>query len=123
MSDYMTAAEYSAGLRELADWVDTNAELLDEQQRLQPDSRMILFYATTPERLAEYVRLIGGGEKNGDDNYFTVTRRFGPITLQAYTSRENVCRKVTRTEMREVEVTEWECDDAILSHQAEAVAS
>ena len=119
----MDAKEYVYGLRELADWIEENEEFVESKHLLQDSLGSLLMCALTEEELAQQVQVLGRGQKSGDDRYFKVTRQFGPVQVYAFIQREKVCRKVTRTELREVEVTEWECEDSILDHLPEAVAS
>lgn len=118
----MNATEFVHGLREAADWIEQHADHVDDTYTFPSHNLRLLCYCTDSEEMAREVRILGSGQKEPDDNYFAVVRRFGPIAIQVYTSREKVCRKVTRTEMRAVEVTEWECDP-ILATATEEVAA
>jgi hypothetical protein len=112
-----TAAEYVQGLREMADWIAANEEWVDKECGYWLNETLTLrSYALTSEEFAEHVKTLGRGEKHGDETYFNVTRRFGPCAIAVYTNREKVCRKTTRIETQQVEVTDWVCEEPIFSH-------
>jgi hypothetical protein len=99
----MEAREYAQGLRDFADWVEANEELISYElgrADREPEFRFNI-YALDPNQLRDYVRALGRAEKNVDDSYFKVTRRFGPVEVMAYTARELVCERVV-TGTREV---------------------
>lgn len=63
----------------------------------------------------EQVRMLGDFEKGVggfEDEDFCCRRSFGPVTLEVYTKRTNLCtpREVTKT----VTVTEYDCPDSLL---------
>ena len=80
----------------------------------------LLLYRFTREELQRTVRALGRGIKEDDDRWAGVTRQFGGgVSVYAYTSREQVCRKVvTGTKVipahvipeHTVELVEWECE-------------
>ena len=128
----MTAAEYVAGVREFADWVEANAETLEHNHGLAGTLGTLYRRAATKEELAEYARVMGKARKEIDvSGDFALIRDFGPVCVHAYSERETVCRRVvtgTRvvTEQvpdpealravplikveREEEIVTWECD-------------
>lgn len=110
----MTAAEYAAGLREFADWIEEHGEamhLLEERLHL-------LSCVATPEKFVARARLMGAGEKSSDENYFEFSRTFGPVKVKLFARHENVCTKTVT--VKEVDVVEWECP-SILADAPEAV--
>jgi len=128
----MTASEYSAGLRDFADWVDANAEFLEGEQFAMDATLNFRIYALTAEEFAQTVRAIGKGVKVPDDKWMNVQRQFGPVMVEAFTDRNMVCRKVvtgTREVTKEipdpdapvvtvtetVEDYEWVCDEPLLA--------
>lgn len=116
------ATDMAAGLRELADWLDENEGAL-------PDSNlselMVNVWCRDKDEFLTAARsLAGRREKIADDHYFTVRRSFGPVHVDVYTARSEVCRRVVvdRIERAEVvlpahveEVVEWVCDEPILA--------
>lgn len=135
----MDAMEYAAGLREFADWVENNAELLDGSMSsgvslLSNDP--ISIWGSSGETVAALARAFGRAEKNYDsDSLFYMRRSFGALPVEVYAGRETVCRKVvigTKTVTREMpdpdapkvtvteteEIVEWECSPLL----AKAVA-
>ena len=115
------AADYVAGLRELADYLELHPELVP-----QYGGQHVYMHADNADQFSALVSELGGRrEKEADDYHIGVTRRFGPHEYDLYVDREQVCRKVvtgTRVvparpaEPESVEdVVEWVCDDPILS--------
>lgn len=128
----MTASEYSAGLRDFADWVDANAEFLEEESFAMDAALNFRIYALSAEEFALAVRAIGKGVKVPNDKWMKVQRQFGPVMVEAFIDRAMVCRKVvtgTREVTREmpdpeapvvtvtetVEDYEWQCDEPLLA--------
>lgn len=90
-----------AGLRELADFLEANPELMDYMV-------MPTFYVFPYGGNALFARLaltLGNARKSVSGSYYNVERDFGPITLQVTASRERVCERVV-VGTEEVEVTE-----------------
>lgn len=126
----MDPIEYARGLRDLADWVEQNADQLEDRE-LRDDLGQIFVCRLGRDEFVDAVRMLGTGDKTSDDSYFNVTRRFGPVAVQAYTPRATVCqrvvtgvRTVTRqvpdpdaplvTVTEEVEDVDWVCEPSIL---------
>jgi len=120
----------SNDLRVLADWLDEN-----------PDRARLSVYASallntkTPDELAEAVRVIGGGDKETNGEFFSITKTIAGARIEAYIRHEAVCKRVqtgTRTVDRDVypddvqptrvtveePVYEWVCPDSILKPSA-----
>ncbi len=123
--------EYIKGLRDLADFLEQHPDFpslpLDGGSALT-----IMSYTLTREQLASMPRTLGGRwDKDADDTYYHLRRRFGPHQVQLYTSRGDVCERVqvgTRTVQQpapdappvpmvdvEVPVYEWRCPDSLLA--------
>ncbi len=112
--------ELQAAADELADWIDAHPTI----EVAVTDS---LNYCSTAAEVAAYARVLGRVKKKPDGDYMGIVRYFGPIKVEAYTSRENVCRKVV-TGTREIpeqviparteELVTWVCDEPLLAHAA-----
>ena len=110
-------SDTTKGLRELADFLDANPQL-----ELTTPSHMI--YVSERDKLAEIARQ-GSWAKTYRGDYFNLVKTFsGDVTLEVFTDRDAVCRKVVTghrvvpaqpaTEEHTVEIVEWVCDDALL---------
>jgi len=96
------------GLRELADFLEANPELLD----LTSHHTMYAFPHGDKANFARVALLLGPSAKSADADWYNVERKFGPkVTIQVTARREEVCeRTVVGTET----VTEFERDtDAV----------
>lgn len=82
-------SKLAAGLRDLADWVEQNPEYEDEIGTLGVSVCFL-----TCAAFADAARALGHGMKIAEGSYFTVRRSFGPVNLDFFTARENVCRRV-----------------------------
>ncbi len=120
------------GLRELADWLETNPEV---GERILSWPKVYLFTNGREDFVSTCKALGGMRVKSADDNYFNVERTFGGITLQVTVARGLVCEKkvTTREVTRRIpdpevvasvplvdvteteEVIEWECEPSILA--------
>lgn len=107
--------EYVAGLRAAADWIEAHAKVLEAEAEPKGSLGSIGIYCRDGADLAAFAQHLAPATKTGDDHFMQVERRFGPIRIYGFVSRDKVCRKVVKTEMREVEVIEWECDP-VLAH-------
>lgn len=124
------AAEAAAGLRQLADLIEANPELAD----LVEGNTLLMAVGerwgsdeSVADRFARLARMLGGTRtKSGDGTYFWVGRRFGPLTAEIFTARNQVCeRVVVGVETVEVpdpdapkvtverEVVEWQCSPVL----------
>jgi len=108
------------GLRALADFLEANPSLP------APTLNRLLVPLSTREQIAGIAR-VGSWQKDYEsDTWFSLKRSFGPqVTLEYFTERSNVCRKVKTGETRLVparpaeperieDVEKWVCDDAAL---------
>jgi len=107
-------------LREVADWLERNPEV---KLPHVIEGGSISIYAVGREGMAQVARAMGNCEKVITDTFLYLTRKFGPVTVEALEYREKVCeRKVigrhtetkkVATEFKEVEVevedVEWDC--------------
>jgi hypothetical protein len=123
----MTNKEYADSLRLIADFYEANPDFP------QPiDSHIMRIWKFEgKEGLAEFVRLVGGKcEKHVDETFFTVSRKFGSITMEASDYRSRVCEKIVvgkklvkrsvpigyREEIVEEEEVQWKCPPALLDN-------
>jgi hypothetical protein len=128
------AYDAATGLRELADLIARNPELAPVA-----DNRLLMFVLPdfdsdepAAAMFARLARMLGGTRtKDADDTYVTVTRKFGPLAVDVYTTRDLVCeRVVVGTETVEVpdpnapkvtverEVVEWKCTPVLANGAA-----
>lgn len=132
-------AEFTTGLRDLADWFDQHPEMdlpyeatpghhsggvrfsIGVLETFEPDDDL-------PGRFAEAVKALGGARtKDVDDGYMRVTRKFGPgVNVEVWAARNKVCEAVvvgtetvieneivkpaeTRRVEKQRDVIEWRC--------------
>lgn len=116
------AKEAAAGLRELADFIETHPEFAPGVT----GTRFYDFEDDADEWRARVKTLGGRREKAANTSFFGVTRKFGPVEVYLYTGRDQVCEaKVVGQETVEVpdpeapkitvtrDVIEWECPPSI----------
>jgi hypothetical protein len=111
--------QFVRGLRELADWYEAHPATP------APYRSDVTIYGATREQIAQAARDLGKCEKEYDDDSFVLSRQFGQLRLRFYTSRENVCERVVRTEVipeSVKEIVEWRCEP-ILAADSEAGAA
>ncbi len=117
----IAAAAFTDGLRSLAEWLDEHP---DYAAGLASLGRTFDLPVWTKEELADAARAFGKATKKIVGPFFTVVKDFGGgVTLEAYTGREKVCRKIV-TGTREVpaqtipahteEIIDWVCDEPLL---------
>lgn len=113
------------GLRDMADFFDANPRIPP------PRWQTLNVPCESREDLAELARMTSW-TKTYSEYYFALQKKFGGnLTLDVYVPREQVCRKVvTGTKVipaveaqpeREVEVTEWVCEDVALLEDARRI--
>lgn len=123
----MTHTEYANALRRIADFVEVHTDL-----PVPYLSNMSLYEWTNGKELcANAAKAFGTCKKESSDNYFSVKKDFGGITLTATTFRKNVCeRVVVGTEQvpetvvpatpsqvipaHTREIVEWKCPESLL---------
>ena len=124
------AREVSGCLRQIADWLEANADTLDCDR---VSHGVTYLWCDTPEQFASCAKALGKFRKDASGSYFNASRFFGPIELQATIGRENLCRRIVHKRIepakpamlieaqpeREVEVIEYECPESILALAAE----
>ena len=112
-----THAEYAAGLRELASWIEQHPEIALPEQDLK------VYALNTKEEAAAVLRALKPCTKKYTDEFFHIKRNFGPITYDVVFYRKEVCvRRVVGVETVEarfipaqtipaqtVEKVEWDC--------------
>lgn len=122
----MKAQTYAAGLRAVADFVEENADFLDNGggTNLLGDE-LVRFYAPDAAAIAGFVRLFGKAEKEySDAGLFYLRTKIGGLPVEVFSNRGNVCRKIVKGTRvvpavtipeqhipeREEEIVEWECE-------------
>ena len=97
LTDQQRAEQYAAGLERLAAFMRANPQWAAELN----DKRFLAYLMpgdTVRTKMAEFVRagLRAGAtiDKEVTDDYAKALLRFGPITIQVYTEREEVCERV-----------------------------
>ncbi len=113
--DVDRAAEYAAGLRELADWIEEHHELVSEGDLMRAH---FLMCRLDRDQFLELSQAVGGKRLPDLDRgkWFTTGREFGPFLVQVYIAQEAVGSEVKR--MRET--TEFEIDPDVLAALAAA---
>jgi len=97
------------GLRALATFLEENPEV---PRPPFGKRHPIVAYAADIHGIRAAAKAIGGWEKEYDDNYLELTRRFGAISYQVFTPREEACTpKITE------EVTEMVPDEQWINAQ------
>ena len=75
------------GLRDLADFLEKNPWIK------APYLGAVLVYVGAGE-VSQAARSLGTFDKEFTDDFLNMNKSFGPVRLQVYTNRANVCRKV-----------------------------
>ena len=121
----MTAREqFIQGLLDAADFFAKNPDIDT------PSSLTINQWLSSRDEMAKYARVKGGWKKEYWDTNFALRREFsGGVVFDVNISRNEVCRQVVvgkktvaaepaklipASPEREIDVTEWVCDDASL---------
>jgi hypothetical protein len=130
-----------AGLREFADWIETNPRAIELPSLRVWCNEYVYKYSKRPDgstnwsevdefetRLAmrNITKILGSCKKDYVGGLFSVAKNFGPVKLSFHTSRSSICRKVVKETIehpaetrvipaRTEEVVEWVCDDPILA--------
>lgn len=117
------------GLRAFADWLEQNPEV----EAYEP--KILLQADTRADVVALTHKLPGMVEKDELGPYFTITARFGLLTVWAAVAREQVCRRVITGKRvipaevipavaakpavtvpeHEEDIVEWKCDPLLAS--------
>lgn len=86
----MEAVSVAEGLRELADWVEANEEMLTPSD-LSATQTLLICRVDKDEFIAAAHALgVEHSEVNNDRRYLNVTRRFGPIKVQVFIDASKV---------------------------------
>lgn len=119
----MTPIEYAASLRQLAGWYEAHPEA-----PVPSDPTLYVSAKDTLEEVRRLARELAPCDKavgGTDSGTFTLSRRFGDLTLKFVFWRSAVCtrRIVGMVEVPErvtpahtKELVEWDCPDSVLSH-------
>lgn len=113
-------SDYTAGLRQVADFLDEHPELVEELAISGQDFGIFL---GTAEEAAGWIRRIGGTfQKAKVGGYYELRRQFGPHKVTINVAESVICERVvvgTRTVEKpdpdapmvevEEEVVEWRC--------------
>ena len=119
-----TETTLADGLRQLADFLDTNPELAEA---LGPPT--LYLWAASEAKFKANNALLGSFTKGSSGSYLNAEKMFGPVTVQSTIAQANICEKKvvgTRKVMKyvpvdpnshveyhnlevEEEVTEWLC--------------
>lgn len=90
----MTTAE---GFRALADWYEEHPEIVHPALYIHVHDSG----EDAAKKLAIIAKAMGTCKKDASDYYFTVSREFGPLILNAMVSRDSVCKKIVTYECPE----------------------
>ncbi len=124
--------ELVAGLRELADFLDSPRGLELPSLAVAATAWPYDYHPRTYDRvpggakatMRRAARALGKADKRHEGHFFSLLRKFGPVRLELTTSREQVCEKVIigTKEVPEVtyparteDVVEWVCSDSLLA--------
>lgn len=136
MIEMTTRAEWIKGLRDMADWFESNPDFpVPKYTGIMVDLFDYNFVGETAvQRMANAARGLGRCEKcHVGDRYYVLRRHFGPHRIDVNTYSENVCSRIqvgTKTvtrpvklknpEMETVEepVYEWHCDPLLANEEA-----
>lgn len=104
-----TAATHAQGLRDLADWLEANADILTGSDLGSPIK--LYFCRIDRDEFVEAAQRLGGGDYEVKGKYLQVRRPFGPIEVHLYIDADKVGRSKTRLR----ETVEYEIDPEILA--------
>jgi hypothetical protein len=143
------AKEYTWGWAKLAQFLADNPDIADTAHVFSDKAMVYLSPADDAvSRLADYTRrgMRAGArvEKSYDDNYGKVLLHFGPVHLQVYSHRDEVCERVvigtrevveevkdpealaavpTITQTRTEDIIRWECKPLLAGEQNSEVSA
>ena len=116
-----TREEQIQGLREIADFLEQHPEVpvLTHDMSIYPENKL--------ESVKAIVRTGGHWDKDYNDTFFVLSRKFAGLKLRAVFSREVVCKRIEKTVYVEEQVlpareevvipattkkiVEWDCND------------
>jgi hypothetical protein len=124
---YKTAQEMAAGLRWLADFIETHGVEIPLEYGISDPKVNLNVYCQNKEDMASLAKALasqGMVSKDFSTDYAYVRKNFGPhVKVEGWSSRDRVCRaKVVGTKTQpirefidtgrteEVNIIEWECD-------------
>lgn len=127
----METAEFTASLRQLADWYDLHPEV--PLPGIRGRNLTIAIPAANAANMAIIARAFGSAKKEMDSLFFRLIKTFGVIDLDAFEFRDKICtRRVVKSEPiieqvpvygepiryeatpRLIEEVAWDCPDSIL---------
>jgi hypothetical protein len=129
-------ADFTAGLRALADWYDAHPDVPLPYEAISPLSILISGDDDQLTEVGRIARAMGTCDKVVTAKFFRVTKSFGPVVkLEVVADRDQVCERVvtgveTVTELVpdpaaplveqtvEREIVEWQCPESILRASA-----
>lgn len=123
----MTNLEYAQSLRRVADFFETHPDI--------PAPHDNLSIYVLGKDLPRIARQLGTCEKIANGTFFNLRKDFGPIIVEFFSYRDQVCERVSKGKKlvpetvipakpeeiiaaHEVEEFEWKCPDSFLSAQA-----
>jgi len=123
-----TSAEYAAGLRELADWIEANPEMP------RPGGTLTCYSLNSREEAAACLKALTPCKKDYTESNFYLSREFGPVKLTFMFYRTAVCQRrivgqrqvgtqviPARITPEEVipahteDIVEWDCGEPLLA--------
>jgi hypothetical protein len=107
----MTNQEFADSLRLVADFYEENPEMF------LPEGTLKIFSTYGKEDVIKAAKMLGTCEKQIDEDFYKLRRKFGSITLEVIETRSLVCTK--RTVMKEMPVDEWDCPESLLESKEE----
>jgi len=132
----ITAAEYAAGLRELADWIEAHPEMP------RPGGTLTVYTLNSREEAAACLKALGTCQKEYTESNFYLSREFGPIKLTFMFYRSAVCQRrvvgqkqvgtqviparITPEEIipaHTEDIVEWDCEESLLALTTEESAA
>lgn len=105
----MDVQAHADGLRELADWIEANADIITGTDLSNPPA--LLFCRIDADEFVTAAQALGIEQSDVEikSGYLNVTRTFGPFAAQVYIDADKVGE--AKTKMRPT--TEWEIDPAV----------
>ena len=111
------APDFAADLRKVADFYDAHPDFP------LPTTPLTIDISVKAAEMKAAARSVPRFDKTSGTYFFALNYKFGGITLDLFTNRDNICiRRVvgtkmvetevvekTRTEQKEVEIVEWDC--------------
>lgn len=92
-----TASQYAAGLRDLADWLEANEDVIGSDLY---EGELTAFPEDEKDTVRAWAKAMAPCEKQYPEMspLFRLVKDFGPVKLRAVFDREAVCTRVVTTE-------------------------